>query len=124
MRDIKFRGKRCDNGEWIYGYYVQGASNGSNRILHHGIAKRGYYPFAVFEPTVGQYIETVKDVEIYTGDIIKAYKRGDLETKPIENEISYRNGTYWFGNWTFLEFMNVFRSIEKTGTIHDCKECE
>ena len=28
MRTIKFRGKRCDNGEWIYGYYV------SNDALH------------------------------------------------------------------------------------------
>lgn len=23
MRTIKFRGKRCDNGEWVYGYYAR-----------------------------------------------------------------------------------------------------
>ena len=22
MRDIKFRGKRADNGEWVYGYVI------------------------------------------------------------------------------------------------------
>jgi len=24
MRPIEFRGKRKDNGEWVYGYYVKG----------------------------------------------------------------------------------------------------
>ena len=24
MREIKFRGKRIDNGEWVYGYYIKG----------------------------------------------------------------------------------------------------
>lgn len=23
MKTIKFRGKRCDNGEWVYGYYAR-----------------------------------------------------------------------------------------------------
>lgn len=28
MRDIKFRGQRLDNGEWIYGSYMKMADNG------------------------------------------------------------------------------------------------
>ena len=27
MRAIKFRGKRVDNGEWVYGYYVKARSH-------------------------------------------------------------------------------------------------
>lgn len=77
MREYKFRGKRIDDGKWIYGHLIssvkrsyvielvddEGAWVKSPRIL-----------FAEVDPeTVGQYIEFkgVEDKRIYDGDIAK-----------------------------------------------------
>ena len=73
----------------------------------------------VNKKTVGQYIQTVNDIDIYVGDIVKAYKYGDKSTEPVINEITYRNGTYMFSNWTWIEFLKVFRYVEVVGNIHD-----
>jgi len=66
-----------------------------------------------------QYIQTINGFEIYVGDIVMAYKYGDKETKPIIRNIEKRKGTYMFGEWTWLEFLDKFRYVEVIGNIYE-----
>ena len=57
MREIKFRGKRIDTGEWIYGDLVHYAFDGISKMVEVGIQQPNCYAVEVDPKTVGQYTE-------------------------------------------------------------------
>lgn len=69
MREIKFRGKRFDSGEWCYGHLCE---NVFNKIC---IQPVGYWKetIAVDPDTVGQFTGRcdTNGAEIYEGDIVR-----------------------------------------------------
>jgi uncharacterized phage protein (TIGR01671 family) len=93
MREIEFRGKRIDNGEWAYGWLVRNLK-GKDCIIITAPNVDIYKCIPVQKNTIGQYIETPdkNNIKIFEGDIVRAtYKKGDVYNEKA-NIIFYSNG--------------------------------
>lgn len=90
MREILFRGKRRDTGEWVYG---------SLQIFKgYSIFDRDYYKnfFTVIGNTVGQFTGLLdkSGMKVFEGDIVNA--RNSLHKDRIIYKVVYdENGFYY-----------------------------
>ena len=59
MRETRFRAKRIDNGEWVYGYYFKGVVDYDDYSDYLSLIRQnygdGFIDFKVDEKTVGQF---------------------------------------------------------------------
>lgn len=138
MRDILFRGKRLDNGKWMYGDYFKhdkvkvclttDDSKTQHCIMRDGFCDWGFEPpreYCVVDPeTVGQYTGSIdkNGKQIFEGDIVK----GKVH---LHGGYRVRKGVV-----AYVGFYNAFKLIvggdekeipspcEVIGNIHDNPE--
>lgn len=69
MREILFRGKRVDTGEWVYGFYLYDIGNS----IKERPSSVSTHTYLVDPNTIGQFtgIRDKNGVRIFEGDIIR-----------------------------------------------------
>ena len=127
MREILFRGKRVDNGEWIEGNLIQYPLSSYSYVMSN-------YGFddaiCVLPETVGQFTNMTDCINnlLFEGDLVKAF-----DDKKCEFDQSYIGivkfvggafGVEWHAKnfQTFMPFRDIESNIMLVGNIFDNPE--
>lgn len=117
MREILFRGKRVDNGEWVYGNYIH---TDCYKEANDYIRQNETFGHAVDPSTVGQYIGLTEKngKKIFEGDIVAHVKFPDEPALICWHETGFAIKGLWYES----DISRYIKHIEVIGNIHDNPE--
>ena len=131
MREILFRGKRIDNGEWVYGYFVDGNERKTiqSSIFTYQTDTQNYIISDVVRKTIGQLtgLTDKNGTKIFEGDIVQ-YQIDMINLLTHEMYIDLATSKIEFYNGSFTIYENGYgntllsekhKDIEVIGNIHE-----
>ena len=130
-REILFRGKRKDNGNWIEGYFVLLAINeGLKHAIYTGTDEGRFILFEVIPDTVGQFTGLCdkNGNKIFEGDIVRFYDKdftsSGIATVDFESGKWKINGHYTtkLSSIVWLDLYRTGFEYEVIGNIYDNPE--
>ena len=140
MREILFRGKRCDNSEWVQGYYIRAEHHWHNHGIHKdwitlgASANGGWFTlhnkYAVKSETVGQFtgLTDKNGKKVFENDIIVICYETDGEEFTETKRVHYNEKeccwypVRWEECCEYCDHYTEIKSIEVIGNIHDNPE--
>ncbi len=130
--EILFRGKRVDNGEWVYGYYANCAhprgpeSETRHYIISYPGGVKDYHE--IYTATVGRYtgLTGKNGVKIFEDDIVHAHDITLQCSKPhheFDGYVDFSSGMFRVLDANGMEhFQWPDYELEVIGNIHDNPE--
>lgn len=114
-REIEFRGKRVDNGEWVYGYLCTSIEYLGDKNPKISIQEDGYFRRVIPE-TVGQYtgLKDKNKKKIFEGHTVTAtWYDYDEPNHSITGVVKYNEN--WAAYWISDYENNVFCEMNGDG---------
>lgn len=127
MREILFRGKRKDNGEWVYGDLVSKKYIQNVYRVEYGYVVP-YNCFEVIPETVGQYtgLTDKNGKKIFEGDIIEHHVQGNFVVNRGIVNYDQKNARFAMQLNTMNPCFSLYNreAFEVIGNIYDNPELQ